>query len=165
MNQSPWSPTQDDEQSRSTGIILVDHGSRRVESNQLLEQLASAWQTRRGLAIIEAAHMELAAPDIASAFAACVARGATRIVISPFFLLPGRHWTTDIPHLAAQAADPFPHIPWILVAPIALHELVFSILEDRIESCLNNQNDGRGCDVCGEQIKCQWNLTGQASSS
>ncbi len=157
MKQSLWNPDEQESEQSRTGIILVDHGSRIDESNRLLEQLAAAWQTRRDATIIEAAHMEIASPSINDAFVASVSRGATKIVISPFFLLPGRHWTTDIPQLAAQAARAYPQIPWILVAPIALHEMVFSILENRIETCLNHQHDHGGCDVCGDQDKCQWN--------
>lgn len=39
---------------------------------------------------------ELAEPSIKDAFDSCVQRGATRIIISPFFLLPGKHWSKVI---------------------------------------------------------------------
>ena len=35
---------------------------------------------------------ELAEPSIRDSFASCVEQGAKRIVVSPFFLFPGRHW-------------------------------------------------------------------------
>jgi len=38
----------------------------------------------------------------------CVERGASRIVVAPFFLGPGKHWTQDIPRLTADAAAAFP---------------------------------------------------------
>ena len=34
-------------------------------------------------------------------------RGATSVVVCPFFLGPGKHWTTDIPRLTAEAAEAF----------------------------------------------------------
>ena len=88
------------------GIIIVDHGSRRDESNRMLERVATLFAERfRGrYEIVEPAHMELAEPSIASAYARCVERGATRVVVCPFFLGPGKHWTQDIPSLTAQAA-------------------------------------------------------------
>ena len=66
-----------------TGIIIVDHGSRRAESNELLEQVAVEFGKRFAVryGIVEPAHMELAEPSIATAYAACVQRGATRIVV------------------------------------------------------------------------------------
>jgi len=36
---------------------------------------------------------ELAEPSIRDAFQSCVEQGAHRIIVSPFFLSPGRHWT------------------------------------------------------------------------
>ena len=48
--------------------------------------------------------MELAPPTIAEAFGRCVERGATLVVVAPFFLSPGRHWQEDIPALADEAA-------------------------------------------------------------
>ncbi len=138
------------------GTILVDHGSRRAESNLMLEQLAATWQGRRPEFIIEPAHMELASPSISDAFDACVRRGATRVIISPFFLLPGRHWTTDIPLLSAAAAATHVNVPWLLAAPIGLHELVLDVLEIRMEACLAHQKGGAPCEVCDEQTACRW---------
>ena len=63
-----------------TGIIIVDHGSRREESNHMLEELAGHFAKRfsERYDIVEPAHMELAEPSIATAYArvACVARSA-----------------------------------------------------------------------------------------
>ena len=35
---------------------------------------------------------ELAEPTIKEAFGKCVQQGASRIIVSPYFLSPGRHW-------------------------------------------------------------------------
>ena len=83
------------------GIILVDHGSRRAESNDMLLDVVRNFAESSGLSIVEPAHMELAEPSIATAFARCVKRGATTVLVFPYFLLPGRHWNEDIPRLAA----------------------------------------------------------------
>ena len=88
-----------------TGIIIVDHGSRRDESNKMLEQVAELFARRfsEKYDIVEPAHMELAEPSIATAYARCAERGATRIVVVPFFLGPGK--TLDVGHPAAWTAD------------------------------------------------------------
>src|ERR1051325_9498925 len=92
------------------GVIIVDHGSRRSESNEMLEEVAAAFAKRfaNRFAIVEPAHMELADPSIVTAYAKCARRGAERIVVLPFFLGPGKHWTMDIPRLTATAARDFP---------------------------------------------------------
>src|SRR6476619_2145387 len=89
-----------------SGIVIVDHGSRRGESNEMLEEVARLFGERFGgsYEIVEPAHMEIAEPSIATAYGRCVERGARRVVVCPFFLGPGKHWTSDIPSLTAAAA-------------------------------------------------------------
>jgi len=69
-------------------VIVVDHGSRRVEANQRHEAFVGAWAEAKRFPVVEAAHMELAEPSIDTAFDACVAAGATTVVIAPYFLWP-----------------------------------------------------------------------------
>ena len=50
---------------RSTvGIVIVDHGSRRDESNRLLLEVVEQFARATGSRIVEPAHMELAEPSI-----------------------------------------------------------------------------------------------------
>ena len=74
------------------GIVIVDHGSKKDESNQMLLDVASLFHERFSTKynIIEPAHMELAEPSIETAYGNCVEKGADFIVICPFFLGPGR---------------------------------------------------------------------------
>lgn len=119
------------------GIILVDHGSRLAESNRLVETVAVALQSRfpNELDIVEPAHMELAEPSIATAYGRCVARGATEIVVLPYFLGPGRHWTTDIPALTAAAAVPFPQSTFQIAGTLGLDDLMLQLLFKRLQEC------------------------------
>jgi sirohydrochlorin ferrochelatase len=130
-----------------TGIIIVDHGSRREESNQMLEQVAGlfAQRFRERHAIVEAAHMELAEPSIATAYARCVARGAQRVMVVPFFLGPGKHWTSDIPRLTAEAADKFPLSRYHVSPTLGIDDLILDLLEKRASFCDHN---GYLCDLC-----------------
>ncbi len=87
----------------SRAIILVDHGSRVPEANRLLDEVAEllGGQTTDRIYV---AHMELAEPTLAQAFAAAADDGADRVYVFPYFLAPGRHSTDDIPRLCEQAA-------------------------------------------------------------
>jgi len=129
------------------GIIIVDHGSRREESNQMLEQIASLYGKRFGgdCPIVEPAHMELAEPSIATAYAACVKRGAERVVVCPFFLGPGKHWTQDIPRLTADAAAAFPQTTYHVAPTLGIDDLVLDLLHKRAMGCVGNHFD---CDLC-----------------
>jgi sirohydrochlorin ferrochelatase len=138
------------------GIILVDHGSRRDESNAMLLEVAEDFAQTTGLPIVEPAHMELAEPSIATAFARCVARGATTVVVFPSFLLPGRHWNEDIPRLAAAAARSHPGVRYLVTAPFAMHPLMAEVIRQRIEHCLAH-TAGRvdACELCAGTDRCQ----------
>ena len=109
-----------------TGIIIVDHGSRRAESNEMLEEVARLFAQRFAelYDIVEAAHMELAEPSIGTAYGNCVARGATRVVVCPFFLGPGKHWTSDIPRITAEAAANFPEKEYHVTMPLGIDDLI-----------------------------------------
>lgn len=146
-----------------TGIIIVDHGSRRTESNQMLHRAADRFAASSSYRIVEPAHMELAEPSIAEAVRRCVIRGAKRIIIFPYFLSPGRHWTEDIPALARAAVQEYPGLEWLVTAPFGLHPDMNSIISDRIERCLQNASarmdqspDVSACDVCENANPCQF---------
>lgn len=145
-----------------TAVILVDHGSRRAESNDMLLKVVELFRSRiaaggagADYAIVEPAHMELAEPSIGTAFDACVKRGATRVVVMPYFLLPGRHWAQDIPNLTAEAAKRHPGVEFLVTAPLGLHPLIAQVIESRIEHCLLHAAGKAGeCDVCRGTGRC-----------
>jgi sirohydrochlorin ferrochelatase len=143
-------------ETRELGVILVDHGSRRDESNRLLLDVVREFATATGLGIVEPAHMELAEPSIATAFGRCVERGAKTVVVFPYFLLPGRHWHDDIPRLTAEAARSHPGVQYLVTAPFGLHPLMSEVIGQRIAHCLAfAQGDADACDACADSGHCQ----------
>ena len=145
------------------GVIVVDHGSRRRESNDMLLKVVALFQQHSGYAIVEPAHMELAEPSVAAAFDRCIHRGARLIVIHPYFLLPGRHWKRDIPALAAAAAQKHPGIPFLVTAPLGLHPLMAEVMSQRIEYCLSRlRGDAGPCEVCSERETCRLSQVGRS---
>ena len=90
------------------GILIVDHGSRKREANDMLRCMANLIQTMAGPdVVVRYAHMELADPDIAAGFTSCVEGGASEVVVFPYMLSPGRHSTSDIPRMVADVAKNF----------------------------------------------------------
>lgn len=121
-----------------TGIIIVDHGSRRAESNETLLDATQRFADVSNFDIVEPAHMELAQPDIAAAFARCVERGARHVVVFPYFLSPGRHWKQDIPDLVAAAAQSYPDVGWTVTAPFGVHDGMLQVIAERIDESLRD---------------------------
>lgn len=137
------------------GLVVVDHGSRRDESNRRHEEAVAAWREHSGFPIVEPAHMELAEPSVGSAFDACVAAGASTVVVAPYFLGPGRHWDNDIPALAAEAAARHPGVRYLVSAPLGPHEMLMQLLELRVAHCLGRASgDLPGCESCGGTLRC-----------
>ena len=134
------------------GIIIVDHGSRRSQSNQLLEEVAALFARRfaQTFDIVEPAHMELAEPSIATAFHRCVERGADRVIVCPFFLGPGKHWTTDIPRLSAHAAANHPGTRYHVTMPLGIDDLIVDLLNKRVSHCVDH---GFACESCSGTVR------------
>ena len=146
------------------GVILVDHGSRREESNQLLLDVVEAYRQVSPWKIVEPAHMELAEPSIQTAFRQCVEQGAKLVVVFPYFLSPGRHWSQDIPALTAQAAAAFPNVRHLVTAPLGLHALMLQVINERITHCLQHASaDGPSCDICADTLGCSLQATSASS--
>ena len=116
------------------GVIIADHGSLRSDANTRHEQFVANWRHHSRYDIVETAHMEFAEPSIATAFDACVAAGATNVVVLPLFLWPGAHMERDIPMLVAQAATRHPGVAYVVGPSIGAHPLLSQIVDDNLAS-------------------------------
>lgn len=106
-------------------ILVVDHGSRVPAANAQLEEIARLVEREAGAeTLVGHAHMELAEPAIPDAVDALVARGATELVVVPYFLAPGRHATEDVPRIARAAAAKHPALALRVAEPLGVHELL-----------------------------------------
>jgi len=136
-------------------VVVVDHGSRRAESNESMETFVRASADRLLYAIVEPAHMELAEPSIGTAFDRCVAAGAVTVVLAPYFLGPGNHWDRDIPALAAEAAARHPGVGWLVTAPLGPHPLLMDLVDRRVDHCLAHVAGAAGpCAACVGTDRC-----------
>ena len=113
-------------------LLIVDHGSRRAGSHELLREVAEVMRERFGLSIVHYAHMELVEPTIQQGFDACVADGAEEVIVHPYFLGPGHHVTTGIPALVKQAASRHPGIACRITKPLGVHSKIGEVILERI---------------------------------
>jgi sirohydrochlorin ferrochelatase len=115
-------------------ILLVDHGSRRAEANAQLEDVADQVRERAVESIVEIAHLEITRPDIGEGIDACVEKGATHIVVHPFFLGPGRHTTEDIPAQVERAGQRHPNVRIRVSEPLGGHAALIDVILDRVSA-------------------------------
>ena len=114
-----------------TALLLIDHGSRRAESNATLACIAALVESRLGDdTIVAIAHMDLAEPTVENAMASCVARGAGEVIARPFMLADGRHASSDIPAMVRTAAEAL-GIPYRVTGPLGAHGLLADIVLQR----------------------------------
>ncbi len=113
------------------GLLLIDHGSRRGESNEQLVDMAARVRRLRPDDLVGYAHMELAPPSIAEGFADLVARGAREVRALLYFLGDGRHSREDIPRLVGEAAAAHPGVSWSVSPALGPHDRLAELLIER----------------------------------
>ena len=118
--------------SRKQGILLLAHGSRRAEANRDLNVLAEKMEERHKEAVVSIGFLELTTPTIPEGAADCVSRGASDIVMLPFFLSMGTHVADDLEKFRIEFNAKYPSVTFNLAAPLGMHPLIISILEDRL---------------------------------
>src|SRR5947207_309179 len=99
-------------------VILFSHGSVLCGSGVALDAHAERLQ-RRGVApIVAVGYLNYSEPPFSKAVEQCVIKGATRIIVVPYFLVPGYFVNTALPKAVATAQSMFPALEFILSAPI-----------------------------------------------
>lgn len=93
-------------------LLIVAHGSRRQASNDEVRRLAERVGAllEPGIDQVGVAFLELAEPGIPEGLAECVARGASEIVVFPYFLAAGTHVADDIPEAIAGFRERHPEV-------------------------------------------------------
>lgn len=83
--------------SNSVGVVIVDHGSRKAESNDMLFEFVELYKASTGTAVVEAAHMEIAEPTIEQAIGeACMHRFTHWGARQPFLLHAPLHGVKQV---------------------------------------------------------------------
>jgi sirohydrochlorin ferrochelatase len=119
--------------SNDVAVLLIAHGSRRAEANADLQQLAQLVASQGGYAIVEIAYLELSPPTIADGGRACVQRGASRVLMMPYFLSAGVHVVQDLEEARQELSSEFPHVQFELCPHLGLHPLMTQIVLSRLQ--------------------------------
>ncbi|KAJ8908171.1 hypothetical protein NDN08_008265 [Rhodosorus marinus] len=113
-------------------LLLVDHGSRRAAANDMLNDVKEMIVGMNPeVDIVEAAHMELADPNISMGIETCVEKGAEEIIVVPYFLSPGRHSAKDIPEMVDEASSGHPNVKISVAEPLGVHSKIGEVILER----------------------------------
>lgn len=119
-----------------TAILLLGHGSRAVGANDTLSAIAALVKGETGAALVEVAFLPPHFPGIQEGVERCVAQGAARILLYPYFLYAGAHVLKDLPERIEQARRRHPGLELILGEPLGVHPKLAEIVRERIDASL-----------------------------
>lgn len=120
-----------------TAILLMGHGSRVAAANDALHAIAAMVRECTGFEIVEVSFREQHAPSIQKGIDACVAQGARRILLYPYFLFAGAHVLEDLPAEMEEAARRYPGLEMALGEPLGVHAKLGEIVCERIDQTLS----------------------------
>jgi sirohydrochlorin ferrochelatase len=122
-----------------TGLIVFAHGSRVESANQAVRDITAKMAASRS-EMVEAAFLELGQPDLTGAAARLVARGASHIIVIPYFLTLGTHMQRDLPSMVEDAARQNGSVEIEVTSPLDGHPALLEALLDRASEALAGKN-------------------------
>src|SRR4051794_11848162 len=114
-----------------TGLAIFAHGSVVESANEAVRVFTGELARRGGFTLIEACFLELGQPDLPEAVRRLVERGATRIIVIPYFLTTGTHLTRDLPSIVRRLADIYKDVQFDVTGPMDGHPALVDVLLDR----------------------------------
>jgi len=115
----------------TTALLLIAHGSREENANADLYYAVEQLRSQTRYRTIEASFLELAGPNIEQGAQACLAQGAQRVVLLPYFLSAGVHVSRDLTEACRKLARQYAHVEFRLAEPLGRHPLLLQVLLER----------------------------------
>ena len=112
-------------------VILFSHGSLLCGAGEQLEVHASRLRESAEYSGVEIGYLNYSSPSFAEAVEKCVVSGATKILISPYFLIPGYFVNVGLPKVLEPERERFPHIEFQVAPALGDHPL----LSEAISNC------------------------------
>jgi sirohydrochlorin ferrochelatase len=122
-----------------TAILLMAHGSRVADANSAVNEIARMVQEMTGHEIVEVSFREQHQPNIQKGIDACVARGAERILLVPYFLYLGAHVLEDLPEELEEARKRYPAVTMEMGRHLGVHRKLAEIVTERIGQSLGEK--------------------------
>jgi sirohydrochlorin ferrochelatase len=122
-----------------TALLLMAHGSRIAEANNAVHEIAARVKKMTQFEIVEVSFREQHLPNIQQGVDACVAQGAERILLVPYFLYMGAHVQEDLPEELEQAQKRHPSVEMVLGKHLGVHDKLAEVVVERVAESLTEQ--------------------------
>jgi sirohydrochlorin ferrochelatase len=124
-----------------TGLAIFAHGSTVTGANDGVRLVTAEMARQGGYDLVEAAFLELAAPDLPEAVEKLIQRGATRIVVVPYFLTLGIHLQRDLPRIVDELRRIHTDVEFHVTEPLDGHPALVEILLERAAQAIHGGSD------------------------
>ena len=118
------------------GVLIVGHGSRRKETEFILESVVEMAKKKISEMPMEIAYMEFSERTIPAGLDSLITQGVDEIAVVPYFLYDGIHIREDIPEALEEYKSEHPGIKIKMGKPLGEDERLAAILTDRIRQCM-----------------------------
>jgi sirohydrochlorin ferrochelatase len=116
-------------------VILFSHGSLLCGSGEALDAHAERLRAQGLAPFVEVGYLNYSTPLFIETVARCVAMGAERILVTPYFLVPGYFVKVDLPKAVAAAQAAFPQVTFVVAEAIGFDEaLADALIESAFEA-------------------------------
>lgn len=122
-----------------TALLIMAHGSRIPEANNAVHEIAARVKKMTEFEIVEVSFREQHLPNIQQGVDACVAQGAQRILLVPYFLYLGAHVLEDLPEELVEAKKRHPGVEMVLGKHLGVHDKLAEIVVERVAQSLTEQ--------------------------
>ena len=112
------------------GLILFSHGSLLCGAGETLKQHARVLRRRGEYSAVEVGFMNYSEPTFDQAVARCVEFGSDRIIVVPYFLIPGYFVKVDLPKHVQAAADAHPGVRFVVSDALGYDPLLADAILD-----------------------------------
>ena len=99
-------------------LILFSHGSLLCGAGEAVDAHAARLRERGDFGFVEVGFLNYSEPTFAETAARAVAAGATRIVVLPYFLIPGYFVSKSLPEALAPVQAQFPDVNFEVAAAL-----------------------------------------------
>jgi sirohydrochlorin ferrochelatase len=138
--------------------VLFSHGSLLCGAGEALRAHAERLRAQGVTPLVAVGYLNYSEPSFLDAVAECVAAGATRIFVTPYFLIPGYFVKVDLPKAVAAAQERFPIVEFVVAEAIGFDDRLADALIESANAAVGpegwREDLRRAPEFCRPSPKC-----------
>ena len=120
-----------------TAVVVFAHGSSVETANDAVRAVSARVSAAGGFEMSATAFLEMGQPDLPSAVADLIGKGARRVIVLPYFLTTGIHLKRDLPRIVEEILVIHKDVRIEIAPPLDGHPGLEAVLLDRAKEALS----------------------------